>query len=677
MAVVFSPSGRELASGTLSGEVRIWDVQEHRLKNELGDVRPGSMALAFSPDGRLLAIGGGFRDAWLFDAHEGTVTGILGGHTFGVASLALGMHGRILVTASSDRVHLWNVAQRAHVGTLSHGDVLVGAVTVDPAGSLVATGGWSRSTSKPGSSLYLWDIGTGTFVAELEAHGKSIRDLEFHPGGRDDRRDSQPPLTASATLRFETRPHFADTCTHRSPAMPDGPSIPDCRNCRRTPSALWLLVIALTSCEPSPDELVERLGGDPETRADARQELLLAKERAVDPLLAALADDTHSAARPELVAVLASLMMRVDDPRIETALLERLRADPDLRVRARIARHMGLLRRDRAADSLLDALSDSAGEVRYQSLLSLGALEHKLDAAQDSLLRREVRALLGDEEERVQLEAMIHVERYVAHFIKEAQAAALQAQLAEAESLYVDALEYSPTSKRANHRLGRHYLDNGQEVRGLDLLRRHGMVLDVPRFSRAPRIDGDLSDAVWRTAARADSFYQFASGHLAPLPSEVRTTVYVGYMPDGLYLGFLCHDNHPDSLVVGRSQTGQVWFDDDVEFYCDPDFDHRTYCQIGFNSAGLVNHGWFVGGLGNRVETWGAEDESAVLVGEDFWSVEYRLIVDRAEFPRPQPGMKWGFNLVRVYRGSEYSQWVRTYGGNAHQPDDFGVLVFR
>jgi len=44
-----------------------------------------------------------------------------------------------------------------------------------------------------------------------------------------------------------------------------------------------------------------------------------------------------------------------------------------------------------------------------------------------------------------------------------------------------------------------------------------------------------------------------------------------------------------DSLVVGTRE--QVWWDDDVELYFDPDFDHRTYCQIGMNSIGTVSSG--------------------------------------------------------------------------------------
>ena len=52
--------------------------------------------------------------------------------------------------------------------------------------------------------------------------------------------------------------------------------------------ALVLLqALALTACGPSLDDLVERLE-DPEERESARQELLLATDRAVAPLLAAL-----------------------------------------------------------------------------------------------------------------------------------------------------------------------------------------------------------------------------------------------------------------------------------------------------------------------------------------------------------------------------------------------------
>ena len=62
-------------------------------------------------------------------------------------------------------------------------------------------------------------------------------------------------------------------------------------------------------------------------------------------------------------------------------------------------------------------------------------------------------------------------------------------------------------------------------------------------------------------------------------------------------------------------------------------------------------------------------------MGDDRWSVEIALRFADPELPSPQAGTLWGFNFVRTYRGAEFSQWVRTYG-NAHSPDDFGVLRF-
>lgn len=435
-----------------------------------------------------------------------------------------------------------------------------------------------------------------------------------------------------------------------------------------------LLAVAAAGCEPTVEDTIGHLG-DADAREVARQELLLAKDRAVAPLLAALADPQQRAARPEVVEVLASLMTRVEAPAIAAALIDHLQTDPDPEVRARIANRMGLFRHDGAAAALVRALQDTVAQVRYQSLLALGRLGDRLDEAQLHAVRERARTLVTDADGRVRQEAMIHLAAGVSQFIARARQATLEGQLAEAESLYAQAAVYAPHSQRANYRLGRHYLESGRTERGLALLRQHGMLLDVPRLPRAPLVDGRLDDAVWQQAAAADSFFQFSQTHDAALPSEVHTRVRIGYTADGLYLGYDCRDLHPDSLVVGR-HPGQVWFDDDVELYADPDFDHRTYCQVGINSVGAVGSSCFDGGLQSPV-SWNADGAAAVSVGDSSWSVEYRLPLGTARFPAPRPGAIWGFNLVRVYRGSEYAQWVRTYGTDAHQPDDFGLLLFR
>ena len=73
---------------------------------------------------------------------------------------------------------------------------------------------------------------------------------------------------------------------------------------------------------------------------------------------------------------------------------------------------------------------------------------------------------------------------------------------------------------------------------------------------------------------------------------------------------------------------------------------------------------------------WAGDVEVAAHVGEDFWSLEFQLNFDQGEVPAPAPGAIWGFNMVRNFRGQQYTQWVRTYGSGL-QPDDFGLLVFQ
>ena len=91
-------------------------------------------------------------------------------------------------------------------------------------------------------------------------------------------------------------------------------------------SAAWLLT--LLACEPSVDVHVQRLlteGDD-----DATRELLLARERAVEPLLAAFADSGAGHVHYRLTDVLFGLQGRIDDSRIVHTLERALLADREI-----------------------------------------------------------------------------------------------------------------------------------------------------------------------------------------------------------------------------------------------------------------------------------------------------------------------------------------------------------
>ena len=425
-------------------------------------------------------------------------------------------------------------------------------------------------------------------------------------------------------------------------------------------------LVGWLGCVSSLEDSIDKLSGSAEERAAGRMELLLAKDRAVDDLLAALDDPERVSSRRGLVGVLVGLMNRVDDERIEAAVLRVLREDPDHRVRATVAQQLGLHRPAHFIEPFLGALADTSGAVCHAALLALGKVESDLDAGQRERLQQAARRLTIHGHHGARLEATIRVENFVARWIEEARQAELGARMALAESLYTRALDYSPRSKRGNYRLGRYYFDNGERSQGMALLREHGMMLEIPRLSRAPTLDGQPDEPVWREAAQVDSFFQHSTEHFAAIPSPQRTRIYLGYTDQALYFGFYGYDAHPDSLV-GRSRNfdAELWHEDIVELFIDPGFTHRDYIHVGINHLGTVNDAWLASGRGGRGVEWNADARAAVEVGRDFWSAEYRLDFGQDEVPKPEVGAEWGFNFVRVFRSAEYSQWVRTYGGGA------------
>ena len=234
------------------------------------------------------------------------------------------------------------------------------------------------------------------------------------------------------------------------------------------------LLVSVASCGPTVEDQIERLRAGGEEAMMAQQELLIAKGDAVPVLLAALDDEDGTAGRAALAEVLVGLMLRVDDERIAASLKRHLVDDPDPQVRARIAREIGIHKRLDFSDAFMAAIADTSGEVRAEALTALGFIRANLEPETLAVLSEKARHLQNDENREARLGARIIVADHVEVWLTEAHKEALKGQLAAAESLYHTAIEFDPTSKKANLKLGLYYFDNGQRTRGLDILRDSG-----------------------------------------------------------------------------------------------------------------------------------------------------------------------------------------------------------
>ncbi len=195
------------------------------------------------------------------------------------------------------------------------------------------------------------------------------------------------------------------------------------------------------------------------------------------------------------------------------------------------------------------------------------------------------------------------------------------------------------------------------------------LTLNAP-VTAPPRIDGRLNDACWQDAAQTTGFML----HTRRQPASEQTTVYVTYDRRTLYVAFECLESRMDLLAARiKDRDGQIFKDDVVEVFVDPNRDRFTYYQFAANPLGTRFD--LKGDAAGANAAWDTPWDAVASLGEDRWFVEMAIPFSSLDIHAGKTGDTWGINFAREQKpAGELSVWSFT-GGAFAQPDRFGDLI--
>lgn len=231
----FSADSRMLATGTLDGTVKVWNMADLSLQGAEVNVHPAVRSLVFSPDGRWLVTGGSDRvikvinlKSWeitptqpeqirwvtglafasggrrlysvtgVWDPAQGAPLGDLTmwsaqadktslkltpektirAHNHSIDSVVISNDGKLVITAGWDRqVKVWNAANLDLVRTFSPNQAIHRIYVIPGDRSLLAIGDHSGGVS-------VWNYNSAELVANYTGHRGNVFDITSLPNGR-------------------------------------------------------------------------------------------------------------------------------------------------------------------------------------------------------------------------------------------------------------------------------------------------------------------------------------------------------------------------------------------------------------------------------------------------------------------------------------------------------------
>jgi uncharacterized protein DUF5916 len=195
------------------------------------------------------------------------------------------------------------------------------------------------------------------------------------------------------------------------------------------------------------------------------------------------------------------------------------------------------------------------------------------------------------------------------------------------------------------------------------------------RVAEGPALDGDvLGDPVWTSVPPISGFWQEQPDE--GQPASEQTEVRLAFTNNTLYVGVVCFDREPSSIIVSDSRRDAALDDtDSFQIIFDTYRDLQNGFVFGTNPAAIeydgqvTNEGQGGGGLGGGQRqqsgsgggfnlNWDASWEVRTKIDERGWSAEFAIPFSTLRYPAGVE-QSWGVNFQRnIRRRNERAYWA-------------------
>src|SRR5215813_2334335 len=177
----------------------------------------------------------------------------------------------------------------------------------------------------------------------------------------------------------------------------------------------------------------------------------------------------------------------------------------------------------------------------------------------------------------------------------------------------------------------------------------------MPKFEKAPVIDGKLIDDIWKSAVVLKDFYQTQPGdNIAPTKP---TEVLLGYDAKTIYVAFHCYDE-PDKVRATIPKRDNIWNDDYVGILFDTFNDGRKAYEFDFSPYGIQADGIWTDGQGEDFNPDIVMESKGVLT-TDGWTVEVAIPFKSLRYVAGKDKL-WGAHFWRRIKrvNNELDMWM-------------------